>query len=185
MWSAQQLTEAVWYANTHGLEPPQFEQPKYNMFARERIECEYMPMYKAPYRLGTTVFSPMAVGLLSGNYIKAPPVQNNQGGRVKTAEKWISDGTMAKVEKLKAYAEEKLGASMPQLAIAWCLKNENVTTCLLGASKPEQLRETLGAIAVARKMTPADMKAIDEILDNKPEAYMGFGGTGPRPIEGL
>ena len=179
-WSAQQLTEAIWYANTHGLEPPQFEQPQYNMFHRQRFESEYAPMYKAPYRLGTTIWSPLASGLLTGKYIQETPADSRGAAAGyawvgKKADDWRADGTMAKVEKLKAYAEGTLGCTMAQLAIAWCLKNENVTTCLLGATKPQQLTETLEAIPVARKLTDADMKAIEAILGNKPEPYQGFG----------
>lgn len=179
-WSAQQITEAIWYANTHGLEPPQFEQPQYHMFHRERFETEYAPMYKPPYRLGTTIWSPLASGLLTGKYIKETPADSRGAAEGYTwvgqkAADWRKDGTMSKVEKLKEYAENQLGCTMSQLAIAWCLKNENVTTCLLGATKPEQLAETLGAIEVARKMTDKHKEAIAAILDNSPSAYSGYG----------
>jgi len=179
-WSAQQQTEAICYANAHGLEPPQFEQPQYHMFHRERFETEYAPMYKQPYNLGTTIWSPLASGLLTGKYIHETPADSRGAASGYTwvgqkAEAWRKDGTMAKVERLKAYAEGTLGCTMSQLAIAWCLKNENVTTCLLGATKPHQLIETLGAVEVARKLTDEDMKAIEAILDNKPAPYQGYG----------
>ena len=81
---------------------------------------------------------------------------------------------------------DKLGCSVGQLAIAWCLKNPNVSTVLLGATKPEQLTENLGALDVAVKLTDADLAEVDAILQNKPEAYGGYGGpTHMRPISTL
>ena len=118
--------------------------------------------------------------LLSSDNKKTSSILSNIGQNIGSRFKKIVgektlERTMAKVEKLKAYAEGTLGCTMAQLAIAWCLKNENVTTCLLGATKPQQLTETLEAIPVARKLTDADMKAIEAILGNKPEPYQGFG----------
>ena len=89
------------------------------------------------------------------------------------------------VKKLSEFARTKYQCSVGQLALAWCVKNKNVSTVLLGATKPDQLHENLGAIAVARKITAEDMKEIDEILGSAPEGYNGWGGKGMRAIDKL
>lgn len=189
-WSAQQFTEAFWIAQTLGLEPPQFEQPQYNMFWRQRCEQEYHPLYRHPYNMGTTIWSPLASGLLTGKYNdgKIPA-----GSRLTMdahyipalkgkLDKWIKDGTIDKMKKLSSYAKEKLNCSVSQLAIAWCVRNANITTTLLGATKPDQLKENLGALAVAKKMTRTHDDEVEAILGNKPEDYGGWGGAGMRQI---
>lgn len=189
-WSAQQITEAVWIARAYGLEPPQFEQPQYNMFHRERFEQEYAPMYQPQYNMGTTIWSPLASGLLTGKYNNTIP----EGSRMTTPgmnwlvqrlHEWRSEGKIEKVRRLTALAEGKLECTMTQLAIAWCLLNPKVTTVLLGATKPSQLEENLGAIAVARRMTAEDLAEIEEVLANKPAPYSGYGGTGMRSMSSL
>ena len=192
-WSAQQLTEAVWYANANGLEPPQFEQPQYNMFHRERVEKEYYPMYKPPYNLGLTIWSPLAGGLLTGKYNEGVPAGSRltapgYTGFKSKLDKWHTEGKIESVRSLDRMARDELGCTMAELAIAWVIKNENVTTALLGATTTEQLRETLGAVAVARRLTAEQMARIDDILGSKPEAYLGYGcRAGPlrRKIDGL
>ena len=187
-WSAQQITEAIWIARMHGLEPPSFEQPQYHMFHRDRFEQEYFPLFSEHYKLGTTIWSPLASGLLTGKYNEDVPegsrAAHEQYAWLKTRlDEWRRDGKIDKVKKLTAYAKEKLNCSVSQLAIAWCIKNKNVSTVLLGATKHSQLEENFGAIEVARRMTAEDMAAIDEILANKPESYSGFGGAGMRAID--
>ena len=93
-------------------------------------------------------------------------------------EKWREEGKIEKVRSLTAYAAETFECSVSQLALAWCIKNKNVSTVLLGATKPEQLLENFGCIAVAEKMTEADMVKIDEILGNAPPKYSGYTGEG-------
>lgn len=187
-WSAQQITEAFWIAKEQGLEPPQFEQPQYHMFHRERFEKEYFPMFQPPYNMGTTTWSPLASGLLTGKYNESIPAGSRLTAPgmewlVKRLELWNSNGTIAKTKKLEEYAKAELNCSLGQMALAWCVKNKNVSTVLLGATKPEQLVENLGAIAVARRMTVAHMKDIDQILGSKPDDYLGFGG--PHVVRGL
>lgn len=132
-WSAQQITEAVWIARSYGLEPPQFEQPQYHMFHRERFEREYFPLYQQPYNIGTTIWSPLASGLLTGKYNDSIP----EGSRAatasyswlqKTLQKWHEDGKIEKVRRLTTYAHDKYQCSVGQLALAWCVKNKNVST---------------------------------------------------------
>jgi len=184
-WPAQQITEAFWIARMEGLEPPQFEQPEYHMFERQRVEEYYFPLYREPYNLGTTIWSPLASGLLTGKYNDSVP----EGSRLGTPgyewlktrlTQWKAEGKIDKVIKLTALAS-KLGCSVSQLAIAWALHNKNVTTCILGATKPEQLTENLGALSVT--LTDEHVKQIEEILGNKPKAYNGYGGSGPRELE--
>lgn len=189
-WSAQQITEAVWIARSLGLEAPQFEQPQYNMFHRERFEREYHPLFRAPYEIGTTIWSPLMSGILTGKYNDAIP----EGSRLtQPGYEWLQErlkshrdsGVIEKVRQLTAFAESDLHCSMTQLALAWCLKNGNVSTVLLGATKPEQLAENLGAIDVARRMSTAHIERIEGILGNKPDSYGGYGGAGMRTLDTL
>ena len=189
-WSAQQITEAFWIAKVEGLEPPQFEQPQYNMFHRERFEREYAPLFQAPYKIGTTIWSPLLSGLLTGKYNDGIPAgsrltQRGYGWLKGELERRREEGVIDKVKALSTLADTRLGCSMTQLALAWCLKNTNVTTVLLGATKPEQLEENLAAVSVAARMDDEDMRAIEEILGNAPDAYSGFGGSGMRQLKSL
>ncbi len=187
-WSAQQLTEAFWLARTLGLEPPQFEQPQYNLFHRQRFEQEYHPLYAQPYNLGTTIWSPLLSGILTGKYNDGIPA----GSRLATPgyeflaaglERRRKQGDIDRVKALTDYAAEHLGCSMTQLALAWCVKNPNVSTVLLGATQPHQLEENLGALSVARRMTAEHMAAIDEIAGTRPAPYGGWGGAGMRSLD--
>lgn len=189
-WSAQQITEAFWIARNEGLEPPQFEQPQYNMLHRDRFENEYFPMYRAPYNIGTTIWSPLNSGLLTGKYNDSVP----EGSRA-TMEiySWMSeklaqarkDGHIDRIRALTTYAKNELGSSMAQLALAWCLKNPNVSTILLGATNAKQLEENLGCIDVALKITDKHIEAIEEILGNRPDDWIGPGGSGNRELNTL
>ncbi len=184
-WSAQQITEAFWIARTLGLEPPQFEQPQYNLFHRERFEREYHPLYLEPYRIGTTVWSPLLSGVLTGKYNDGIPA----GSRLTLpGYDWLRDrlealraeGVIDKVRALSAFAREELGCTPAQLALAWILKNPNVSTILLGASSPEQLRENVGAVDVSERLTPDHLERIEAIAGTRPAPYEGWGGTGRR-----
>jgi len=189
-WSAVQIVEAVWIARMYGLEPPQFEQPHYNMFHRERFEQEYHPIYKEPYCYGTTIWSPLASGLLTGKYNDEIPAGSRASMKsyafiANKISDWREQGKFDIVRKLTFFAQQELQCSMSQLAIAWCLKNENVSTVLLGATKPEQLEETLLSVDVARRLTPGHLAKIEEILGNKPAQYQGYGGGGMRQLKTL
>lgn len=189
-WSAQQITEAFWIARSEGLEPPSFEQPQYNMLHRDRFEREYFPLYRSPYSIGTTIWSPLRSGFLTGKYNDGIP----KGSRA-TVEiySWLKEeledrrerGEVDIVRELTAYAENELDCSMAQLALAWCLKNKNVSTILLGATNSKQLEENLGCIDVALKLNDSHMESIDKILGNKPEAWIGPGGSGNRDLKTL
>lgn len=176
-WSAAQIAEAHGVAHRLGLIPPLMEQPQYNMFHRERFEVEYAHLYEE-FGMGTTIWSPLASGLLTGKYNAGMPT-----GTRATLEgyEWLKsrfeDETalenIVKVGKLMDIADE-IGCSMPQLALAWTLKNPNVSTTITGASKPEQVVENMKAIDFVEKLTPAVMERIETILDNKPKPEADF-----------
>ena len=189
-WSAQQITEAFWIAKLEGLEPPQFEQPQYNLLHRQRFEQEYFPLYQKPYNIGTTIWSPLASGVLTGKYNNGIPKDSRltQPGYEflqKKLEEQRQDGTLDKIRQLSDWSAETFGASMTQLALAWCVKNKNVSTVLLGATKEEQLKENLEAIDLVKKLTKEHLEEIDRILQNKPEAYFGYGGQGWRSFNSI
>ena len=187
-WSAQQITEAYWIAQSKGLEPPLIEQPQYNMLCRDRFEVEYSPLYQSPYTLGTTIWSPLASGILTGKYNEGIPA----GSRLtQKGYEWLHHvlethkerGMLDRITRLTSFAQAELECSMTQLALAWCVKNPNVSTVLLGATKPEQLDDNLGCLSVVEKLTDAHMEEIDCILDNRPVPYQGWGGAGMRSLE--
>lgn len=168
-WNAQQIIEAHLYARQHHLIGPLMEQPQYNMFHRERFEVDYAPLYKN-FGLGTTIWSPLASGLLSGKYNNGMPEDTrlNLKGMDWIKDIWITDEYIAKVGNLAALAAE-LGTTMPCLALAWCAKNPNVSTVILGASKVSQLTENLKALDVLPLLTPDVMEHIETILGNTPK----------------
>jgi voltage-dependent potassium channel beta subunit len=171
-WSAQQLMEAHSAARQYNLIPPTMEQPQYHMFHRERMEVEYGRLYDA-IGLGTTIWSPLASGLLTGKYNQGIPADSrlNLEGYAwlrKMVESEEGQRRIAKVRELSEIAEE-LGTNMARLAIAWCLKNPNVSTVITGASRVEQVHDNMQAMDVVAQLTDDVMARIEEILDNKPE----------------
>jgi len=189
-WSAAQIMEAIWFAKSEGLEPPMYEQPQYNMLHRQRFEQEFFPLYQAPYNYGTTIWSPLRSGFLTGKYNDgipedSRPTQEGYEWLIEDLEMRKKNGEVDIVRKLTAYASDNFDCSTAQLSLAWCLKNKNVSTILLGATKPEQMVENLGCIAVAEKMTEKHMSEIDVILGNKPEDWVGYGGAGNRQLRSL
>lgn len=176
-WSAQQLTEAWAVARELGITPPTMEQPQYNFFEREKVEGEYRPLYEL-MGLGTTIWSPLASGVLTGKYNKGIPEDSrlNLPGYEWLKKNWESDAGKAKlaqVEKLAALAGE-IGLPIHHLALLWCLANKNVSTVILGASRRSQLEDNLSALQHKDKLTPEVMASIDAILGNKPEEPRRF-----------
>ena len=172
-WSAQQLTEAYAVARQNGLTPPTMEQPQYNIFERRKIESDYLPLYDL-IGLGTTIWSPLASGILTGKYNKGTPNDSrmNLPGYEWLKEKWSNEtgrAQLAQVAELTDLADE-LGLSMTHLALNWCLANRHVSTVILGASRLSQLKDNLAALEHKGKLTPEVMARIDEIVGNKPEA---------------
>ncbi len=169
-WSAQEIMEAHMVVKQHHLIGPTMEQPQYNMLTRDKVEVEFSQIYKT-VGLGTTIWSPLASGVLTGKYNKAKQPKNTRLGM--EGLEWLKDKTVTKenlkrVEKLEKIAND-LGLSLPVLAIAWCLKNPNVSTVMLGASKTTQLKENFKVIAAKEKLTDDVMEAIEKVLGNKPE----------------
>ncbi|MDZ7718430.1 MAG: aldo/keto reductase [Balneolaceae bacterium] len=177
-WSSEQIREAYQIARREQLRPPLMEQPQYNMFKRDKVEGEYSRLYDE-IGLGTTIWSPLASGLLTGKYNDGIPedsrlaMENYDWLREKLLETESGKQKLQKVEKLADIADEA-DISMPEMALAWCLKNPNVSTVITGASKPEQVRENMKAIEKVDKLTDNLMEKIEEILDNKPGEETDF-----------
>ena len=172
-WSATQIMEAYGIARREHLIPPLMEQPEYNMFHRQRVEVEYTPLYRE-IGLGTTIWSPLASGMLTGKYNRGIP----DGSRItlkgydwlrKQFEGEEAAQKLGKVERLTQIAGE-LGCSMAQLALAWCLKNPHVSSVITGASRAEQVVENMKALEVTAQLSDDVMQQIEDILQNKPEA---------------
>ncbi len=162
-WSADQVQAALMLAHEHHLTPPSMEQPQYNMLVRERFEQEYAPLWQLGY--GSTIWSPLASGVLSGKYNHGIP----KGSRLDLKDYgWLKDKLVTPeaiefVKKLEPIAKE-LSASLAQLALAWCLKNPHVTTVITGATRKEQVAENMKALEISDKLTPELMQTIDKLL---------------------
>jgi voltage-dependent potassium channel beta subunit len=172
-WSAQQITEAHAVAREWRMTPPTMEQPQYNLFEREKVEGDYLPVYDT-YGLGTTIWSPLASGLLTGKYNDGIP----EGSRAalpgyewlrETFEGEKGQRRIAQIRDLQRIADG-VGISLTHLAIAWCLKSPRVSTVILGASRLSQLQDNLAAMDAVEKLTPDVMESIEGVVQNKPEA---------------
>ncbi len=168
-WSAQEIMEAHMVAQRYNLIGPVVEQPQYNMLVRDKVEVEYSQIYKT-VGLGTTIWSPLASGYLTGKYLNQSPADArlNREELGWLSERLLQETHAEKVKNLMALASD-LGVSMPQLGVAWCLKNPDVSTVILGATKPEQLQETLTAPCILPLLTADVMERIENILQNKPQ----------------
>ena len=167
-WSGVEIMEAHRVANQYGLIGPSMEQPQYNLLERNKMENEFLMVFKT-VGMGTTIWSPLASGLLSGKYNDGIPEGSRFGltGFDWLKDRWMKDDMLNKVKGLAALAKE-LGISMAELSIAWCIKNPNVTTAILGATKKEQLLENLKAAKAVEKLDAAVMQQIDDIVQTKP-----------------
>jgi voltage-dependent potassium channel beta subunit len=167
-WSAQEIMEAHMFAKQNHLIGPVVEQPQYNMLVRDKVEVEYSQIYKT-VGLGTTIWSPLASGFLTGKY----NFNQTDNSRLEREElDWLSqrlrtEENFNRVNELNKLAED-LGTTLPKMAIAWCLKNPDVSTVILGASKEQQLIENLTAHEVVHLLTAEVMETIDGILKNTP-----------------
>jgi voltage-dependent potassium channel beta subunit len=163
-WSAMEVVAAIEIADRHHMHKPVMEQPEYNLFHRERFEVEYARLFK-DYGYGSTTWSPLASGLLTGKYINGIP----EGSRASLkkheglAEKATNQDVLGKIKRLVKVADE-LGVSLGQMSIAWLLNNPNVSSVILGASRVEQLRENLKAMDVVQKLTPEVVAKIEEAV---------------------
>jgi voltage-dependent potassium channel beta subunit len=168
-WSAQEIMEAHMFAKQNHLIGPVVEQPEYNMFVRNKVEVEFSQIYKT-VGLGTTIWSPLASGILSGKYNDQFPDGTRLGmeGLEWLKERNLTQERISAVLALGNLAKE-LGLSLPVMSLAWCLKNPNVSTVILGASKLQQLQENMQALEAQQLLTVEVMQRIEDILQNKPE----------------
>lgn len=168
-WSGEQIRHAYEIARREHLVPPTMEQPQYNMFHRDKVEVEFGQIYRT-VGLGTTIWSPLASGILTGKHrdIKAAKgTRLTMEGLDWLRERELTPERLKTVEKLNRIADG-LGLSLPVMALAWCLKNPNVSTVILGASKEAQLKENLKASDAQDLLTPAVMEKIEKVLGNAP-----------------
>ena len=167
-WTGVEIMEAHRVAEKYSLIGPTMEQPQYNLFERKKVEADYSEIYKN-VGLGTTIWSPLSSGLLTGKYNEGIP--KNSRFALEGFE-WLKDGivTEEKIKKVKKLGElaAKLGVSLATLSIAWCIKNPNVSTAILGATKKVQLTENLKALEVVKILTDDVMEKIEKIMNNKP-----------------
>jgi voltage-dependent potassium channel beta subunit len=168
-WSGVEIMEAHRVAAEYRLIAPTMEQPQYNMFEREKLEKEYLDVFRT-VGMGTTIWSPLASGLLSGKYNDGVPKNSRFGlqGFDWLKDRWMMEDNLKKVKKISELAN-KMGVSTASLSIAWCIKNPNVSTAILGATKKQQLTENLKSLEVIELLTPDVMEKIDGIMKNKPK----------------
>jgi voltage-dependent potassium channel beta subunit len=176
-WSAQQIQQAHGVARQYGLTPPTMEQPQYNMFERDRVEREYHRLY-SEIGLGTTIWSPLASGVLTGKYRDGIP----DGSRMTLPDyQWLREriesvegqANVRKAAELEGIARE-LGIPLAQMAIAWCLKNPHVSTVILGASSTKQLAQNLASLDAVSQLSDDAMEKIEGVLGNRPELPAQF-----------
>jgi len=168
-WDADEIVAALEIAEKHHLHKPVTEQPEYNLFERQRFEKQYARLFK-DYGYGSTTFSPLASGMLTGKYLNGIPEDSRAALK---GYDWLHDDVtdkdrLAKVGALQSIANE-LGCTVSQLSLAWVLKNPNVSTVITGASRVEQLHENMNAAEVAPKLTSDVLEKIDEAFGVKKE----------------
>jgi voltage-dependent potassium channel beta subunit len=167
-WSAAEIAFAYAVAKDNHLTPPSMEQPQYNMLVRERFEKEYASLYR-DLGYGTTIWSPLASGILTGKYNDGIPEDSraNLKGYEWLRDALITPERIEKVRQLKPIADE-LGCTQAQMALAWCLTNPDVSTVITGASRPEQVRENMKALDVLPLLTDEVLDRIEGVLANRP-----------------
>ena len=169
-WEAAQIEEAYQVAEKHYLTPPTMEQPEYNMFNRSKLEKEYLDLFDKR-GLGTTIWSPLASGLLTGKYKNGilEDTRMNLSGYEFLRERLESKEGRAMVDKAKQLEElaDTAGIPLVNMALGWCLQNKNVSTVILGASKPEQLKQNLKTLDYLDQFDDSLMQQIDEIISNQ------------------
>ncbi|OAI49137.1 alcohol dehydrogenase [Gammaproteobacteria bacterium SCGC AG-212-F23] len=160
-WTCEQIQTAYEIADKLGCMKPSMEQPKYNLFFRDHLEKDYLPLFEK-YGMGTTTWSPLASGILSGKYNHGIPQESRLG-----KEAWLIPSDFKdQVDKVKQLTKisETLGCTLAQLAIAWCLKNPHVSSVITGATRKEQLIENLEAVHIKSRLAPDIMSAITKII---------------------
>ena len=172
-WRADQIERAIKICEKLNLIPPIVEQCEYSMLERKKVDSEYSDLFKM-YQLGTTIWSPLKGGILTGKYLNEIP----KGTRLDTKDfmkamyEKEKNEINPKIQKLKELAENKVKCSLAQLAVAWVIANKDVSTCILGASKASQLDENFKALEIYKKLTPEILTEIETILGNCPNGEM-------------
>jgi voltage-dependent potassium channel beta subunit len=166
-WSAQEILQAHLEAARYQLIGPVMEQPQYNLFERKKMEDDYIHLFKYE-GMGTTIWSPLSSGLLTGKYLgEAGSTRLSMQGMEWLQERNITPARIEKVKALKNISDS-IDISLSLFSLAWCLKNPNVSTAILGASKVSQLEENLKALDVVEKLTDEIMQQVDAVMQNKP-----------------
>src|SRR5688572_1876067 len=167
-WSGAEIMEAHRVAQEYKLIGPVMEQPQYNMFERYKMEMDYLPVFRN-VGLGTTIWSPLAAGFLTGKYNDGIPENSRLAieGFDWLKKRWVQEDKIAKVKKLAIIAKD-LDVTLASLAIAWTIYNPTVTTAILGATKTSQLLDNLKALDTLKKLSPEVMNNIEDVLQNKP-----------------
>ncbi len=174
-WRADQIERAIKICEKLNLIPPIVEQCEYSMLERKKVDNEYSDLFKM-YKLGTTIWSPLKGGILTGKYLNEIPPGTRLANKefMKNRYEKEKDEINPKIQKLKDLAETKVGCSLAILAVAWVIANKDVSTCILGASKASQLDENFKALEVYKKLTPEILTEIETILDNCPAGETDF-----------
>ncbi len=166
-WSAEQIKKAFQIARNLNLTPPSMEQPEYNLFERKKMETDYIPLFDKE-GLGTTIWSPLASGVLTGKYINGMPLKTRASlpGYEFIRNRIESEDYSDRHEKVKNLLKlsEEIGISLANMSLCWCLKNENVSTVILGASKKEQLEQNLESVNNIKLLDDVVMKKIETII---------------------
>jgi voltage-dependent potassium channel beta subunit len=167
-WSASEIMEAIMVAKQYNLIGPTMEQPQYNLLERNKLEKEYLLLFKE-HGLGTTIWSPLASGLLSGKYTsgEVKDTRLDLKGMEWLKESVLGEAKLDKAKKLQVLADE-MGVPLAKLSLAWCLTNPNVSTVILGASKTEQLQQNLTALEIVPLLSPEVLLKIEDIMQTKP-----------------
>ena len=168
-WSAQEIMQAHMFAKELGMIGPTMEQPQYNMFHRQKVEVDFDHIYKT-VGLGTTIWSPLSSGVLTDKYLSKFPegTRLSMEGLDWLKERSLTEERLEKVRELNKIAKS-VGTTLPKFALAWCLKNPNVSTVILGASKVEQIEENLQALEVLPLLTADVLERVEGVLGNKPQ----------------
>jgi voltage-dependent potassium channel beta subunit len=164
-WSAAEIYAAYEIAERHHLHKPQVEQPQYNMFHRDRVENEYARLYE-DVGIGTTTWSPLASGLLTGKYIGGQVPEGSRADQSDGMRRELTDEAKNTIVKHLATVADELDCSLAQLALAWCASNPNVTSVITGASRPSQVTENMAALEVLDRLDEEILARIDEVLQD-------------------
>lgn len=165
-WSATEIMEAHSVARQYGLIPPTMEQPEYNLLSRQRVEEEYQRVYET-VGIGTTIFSPLATGFLTGKYNNGIPADSraNLPGYEWLKERLMGERGQVRLNAIRQFAQiaDEIGTSLAHMALAWCLKNPNVSSVIMGASKPEQVTDNIKALEALPLLTDEVMQKINSV----------------------